>query len=272
VVLSAIWIGPDVSGGGLIAVLFVMGQLTAAVAQLAEFAGKSAEMATSGRRMGPYWDGHALPEPTRERVDELAAQSVSFAYVPSRPVLQDVSLSVRRGELVALTAATGAGKTTLALVLSGLLEPDAGRVMIDGDAALSPRDVAAGRILYVGPKPVLVAGGAAENVLAKDADPAAVQKHLDWFFEGLPVDYADLRIDANGHGVSSGQGQLLQIARASFRDPDVVLFDEATGHLDMPTEALAQEKLMAWCRRRGTLVISHRICPWTEHADRRATV
>ncbi len=263
----------NLTGGGLIAVLFVLGQLAAGVAQLSEFAGRAAEMATSGRWMGAYWeaDGRFVQPDAALRVESLAAESVEFGYFPGRPVLKDVSLRVERGQLVALTAATGAGKTTLAMVLGGLLAPDAGRVIVNGDPAVTPRHVAPGRILYVGPKPVLVEGAAADNLLS-DADPAELERHLDWFFTDLSVDWRSLRVDANGHGVSSGQGQLLQLARATLRDPDVVLLDEATGHLDMPTESIVQERLLPWCKRRGTLVISHRQCPWVVEADARATV
>lgn len=289
--------GLDVSG--LLVILFVNGQLLAAVAQLGETAGRAAETTTASKRLAAYWDaetstgaaGDEADDAQPDRIESMHARAVSFAYGAGVDVLSGIDLDLRRGELACLTAETGAGKTTLALLLSGILTPTSGEIdvraaagadQVAGGAAspdprvLPPQSLGQGRLLYIGSKPILLEGSVRDNLLL--ADPETVtDEELAKFFAGLtrggvpfPVD--EPIVGPNGTGLSSGQGQLVQLARAVFRDPEVVIFDEATSSLDMQTEAAVQEQLLSWCRERICLVVSHRRCPWTERADARLSL
>ena len=270
------------SVGSLVAVLFVLGQLLAAVAALGDYAGRLAETATAGRRLMAFWDdpAPAPPLPPRrpgDRVAAVVAEGIGFGYAGGPAVVAGVDVVLSRGRLAALTAATGAGKSTLALLLTGVLGPAEGSVRVrteDGNAT-PPARLHAGRVLYVGSKPVLVPGSVLDNLLLEaDTDHPTAPPDLaevTRFVASVTAGALPFPVDApvvgpNGTGLSSGQAQLVQLARAVRRDPDVIVFDEATSALDMETEATVQRALLGWCRQRVCLVVSHRSCPWTEEA------
>ena len=274
--------------GVLLAALFIVAQMLTAVVQMGDIAGRAAEAATGGRRLGVYWHadapvaGRASVPPEESRpghVAALVAHDLGFGYEPARTVFEHVDMRVERGRIAALTAATGAGKSTFARTLCGLLTPTAGRV----DVALASgtaRPIVAlppGAVLYLGAQPILLPGSLRDNLmldaahagralesLPGAADLAPVRDALAR--DGVPLDWERDIIDAGGSGLSSGQSQLLQLARAVARDPAIVVFDEATGSLDMETEREVQGALLDWCRRRVCLVISHRPCPWLDAA------
>ena len=296
-----------VEPGVLLAALFVVGQLLAAVIAMGDLAGRAAEAATAGRRLGVYWDaetgasgkadaadapaGNALgggpvPSPRAAsalppaRVAGLVARGLSFGYGARRPVFEGVDVSLERGELAALTAATGAGKSTFARVLCGLLPARTGAVdaLLEGPSPADPAHRApvgalpAGSVLYLGAHPILLPGSIEDNLLL-GGEPAAHPDELAAIAEalardGVALDWTRPTVDPSGGGLSSGQGQLVQLARAIARDPAVVVFDEATSSLDMATEGRVQSALLDWCRRRTCLVISHRPCPWLAGAAR----
>lgn len=271
----------SLEAGVLLAALFVVGQVLVALVQMGDLAGRAAEAATAGRRMGAYWDAEpaaARPVTAADaRVGAVDAAGVSFGYLPDEPVFADVSLRVERGRIAALTAETGAGKSTFAQVFTGLLSPQTGavRAQLDGGDASEVAALAPGDVLYLGPKPILVTGSIRDNLLLDaaaggrgDADELDVIKHA-LRRKGEPLDWDAPLVDAGGGGLSSGQGQLVQLARAVARDPAVVVFDEATSSLDMETERVVQGALTDWCRGRVCLVISHRGCPWLDAAEER---
>ncbi len=275
--------------GSLVAILFVLGQLLAAVAALGDYAAGLAETATAGRRLMAFWDNPHATAPLPERRPEdiitaVQAVDLGFAYSGEPPTLAEVNLRLERGRPAALTAATGAGKSTLAMLLAGVLTPSTGHVDILGGAeqVRSTADIHPGRILYVGSKPVLVAGSVLDNLLLdsdptsnfdstaehSDADLAEISDFVHQVTGGmLPFAVDEDVVGPNGTGLSSGQAQLVQLARAIHRNPDVIILDEATSSLDIATERVVQERLLDWCRQRITLVISHRGCPWTEFAE-----
>ncbi len=255
----------------LFAVLFLTLQLFAALTQLGQMTGQTAETMTALRRLSLYFDPspHLLPV-AHARIDGIEARSVIFGYRGQRPVIRGLDMRLDRG-ITALTGRTGAGKTTLALLLSGLLEPDAGEVRLDDATPVSA--LAPGRILYVGAKPVLFEGSLRDNLFS-DGRPVEDDALIDGLRrlmredDGAAVPFDGSLIGAGGTGLSSGQGQIVGLMRAVLRAPDAILLDEATSSLDMGTESEVQRLLMAWCRGRVTLVVSHRPCPWLTQADR----
>ena len=277
--------------GVLLAALFIVAQMLTAVVQMGDIAGRAAEAATGGRRLGVYWHAEAPPDGTAtlspvqsrpDRVRALLAHGLGFGYDPSRPVFENVDVRLERGSITALTAETGAGKSTFARTLCGLMPPTEGKVEIElTDGAT--RDVVAlppGAVLYLGAQPILLPGSLRDNLMLDALEGELALGRLDGAGDlapvraalardGVPLDWDRPLVDAGGSGLSSGQSQLVQLARAVTRDPAVVVFDEATGSLDMDTERVVQSALLDWCRRRVCLVISHRPCPWLDAADQR---
>ena len=275
--------------GVLLAALFIVGQTLTAIIQMGDLAGRAAEAATAGRRLGVYWHADEAPdvEPLpAERagpahVAALDARDLGFGYDAARAVFEHVDTRLERGELAALTAETGAGKSTFARTLCGLLEPHSGavEVALEGGRTVPVRALPPGSVLYLGAQPILLPGSLRDNLmlgaapggdldaLEGAADLAVVREALAR--DGVPIDWHRDVVDASGTGLSSGQSQLLQLARAVVRDPAIVVFDEATSSLDMETEREVQSRLVDWCRRRVCLVISHRACPWLEAAEHR---
>ena len=303
--LGLVLVGAALIGGGgleagvLLAALFIVGQMLTAVIQMGDLAGRAAEAATAGRRLSVYWHAETDPElvplspeaAVPEKIAALEATALGFGYDAARYVFENVDLRIERGRLAALTAETGAGKSTFARTLCGLLEPRAGAVTV----ALEPDDIGGrdgtlagasrvpiralppGSVLYLGARPILLAGSLRDNLMLPDALAGCSLDALDGIAvvrdalarDGVPLDWRSELIDAAGEGLSSGQAQLLQLARALARDPAVVIFDEATSSLDMETERDVQAALLGWCARRVCLVVSHRACPWLDAAEQR---
>lgn len=266
-----IWQG-SLEAGAVFALLFVVGQMLAAVTQLGDLAGRGAEAATAGKRLSAYWYDASTPEADSRRaapakITTVTAANVSFAYPDGPRVIDDLTFTLQCGDLTALTAATGTGKTTFGLLISGILAPTTGQIFLNANDDLPVQTAAPGQILYVGPKPILIAGSVRDNLFTDKIDDAPLDEIWQALFRDRPATLDETLIQTSGTGLSSGQGQLVQLARAVAQNPDVVIFDEATGALDMETEARVQAALLDWCRERICLVISHRACPWTEHAD-----
>ena len=191
---------------------------------------------------------------------------VSFAYRDDRVVLPNFSLHIPAGQTVALVGSTGAGKSTLAKLVSRFYDPTAGSVSLDGVdlRRLHPKDLRRA-IVMVTQEAYLFSGSVAENIaLGKpDADfeeirAAAQAVGAHEFIMALPDGY-DTDVNKRGGRVSAGQRQLLSFARAFLADPAVLILDEATASLDIPSERLVQEGLTTLLSDRTAIVIAHRL-------------
>ena len=211
--------------------------------------------------------------------DRIDYEGVSFAYVPGKPVLREIDLAVRHGEVLAIIGRTGCGKTTLVSLLPRFFEPDAGVLRIDGtdlsDVTLrSLRD----QIAYVPQEDILLADTVAANIAigasgshrrppSREAiEAAAHAAHADAFIRDLPHGY-DTLLGERGATLSGGERQRVSLARAILRDPAILILDEATSALDEETQALVQDALTEFVRGRTTLLIAHRLSTLTM-ADR----
>ena len=199
---------------------------------------------------------------------KIELQSVRFAY-PTRKdvlVLDDVSLQLNPGELVAVVGPSGAGKSTLAALLARLYDPDQGRILLDGHdlRELDPNFLRR-QIGTVAQEPILFSSTIAENILygrpgasRADIEAAARTANAHEFVERFPQGYETL-VGERGVQLSGGQKQRVAIARAVLKDPRILVLDEATSALDAESEHLVKEALERLMEGRTTLVIAHRL-------------
>ncbi|WP_395640720.1 ABC transporter ATP-binding protein [Pseudolysinimonas sp.] len=213
----------------------------------------------------------SVPDPVQP-VDLWEAQGavdfrdVRFAYREDRVVLPDFSLSIPAGQTVALVGSTGAGKSTLAKLLARFYDPTTGVVELDGVdlRRLHPKDLRRA-IVMVTQEAYLFSGSVAENIALGKPDAtieeivaAAKAVGADAFIQKLPNGY-DTDVNKRGGRVSAGQRQLLSFARAFLADPAVLILDEATASLDIPSERLVQEGLTTLLAHRTAIIIAHRL-------------
>lgn len=193
-------------------------------------------------------------------------RDVRFAYRGDRIVLPDFSLSIPAGQTVALVGSTGAGKSTLAKLLARFYDPTAGSVELDGVdlRRLHPKDLRRA-IVMVTQEAYLFSGSVAENIALGKPDAthdeivaAARAVGADTFIDKLPDGY-DTDVNKRGGRVSAGQRQLLSFARAFLADPAVLILDEATASLDIPSERLVQQGLTTLLADRTAIIIAHRL-------------
>ncbi len=199
---------------------------------------------------------------------DVVFESVRFRY-PSRPeveVLRGVSLSARAGQRIALVGPSGAGKSTLVSLLLRFYEPEAGRILIDGQDASSYDLHELRDQMAVVPQDVVLFGGTiAENIgygrpgaSQEEIEAAARQANAHDFILAFPEGY-QTRVGERGVQLSGGQRQRVAIARAILRDPAILLLDEATSSLDSESEGLVMQALEALMQGRTALVIAHRL-------------
>jgi subfamily B ATP-binding cassette protein MsbA len=260
--------------GALVSFLLYAMFVAAAVGSLASLFGSYQEAVGAAARVFELLDTHPavaepartvpLPRPVR---GEVRFEAVSFRYAESLPVvLDDLSLRIAPGEVVALVGPSGAGKTTIAALLPRFWDVTAGRITLDG---IDVRDLAfadlRGAVGMVPQEPALFSGTVRENIAyarpdASDDDVLAAARaaHALEFIERLP-EGLDTRVGERGVRLSGGQRQRLAIARVFLKDPTVVVLDEATSSLDNESERLIEEAMEDLLRNRSTLIIAHRL-------------
>jgi ATP-binding cassette subfamily B multidrug efflux pump len=211
----------------------------------------------------------------RERASEgeVIFENVSFAYRPDDPILTDLSFRIAPGEHVALVGPTGSGKTTVIRLLCRLYEPQQGRILLDGiDIRELPSLTLRQRLGVVLQDTFLFSGNVADNLRLDAAIPDEELQRicrelgLDALLRRLPDGLAT-ELRERGGNLSSGERQLLAVARVAIRDPSVLVMDEATAFMDPSTEATLQRDLDKLLKARTAIVIAHRLAT-VEAADR----
>ena len=270
------------TAGTLVAFLFYALFVAAAVGTLATLFGNFQEATGAATRVFELLDAeptvrepehpHRFTEPVRGAV---TLEAVAFRYQPDLPdVVQDISLAIAPGEVVALVGRSGAGKTTIASLLPRFWDVTSGRITLDGiDIRSLSLDALRTSIGIVPQEPVLFSGTIRENIAyarpdASDADVlrAAQAAHAWEFIERLPEQW-NTRVGERGVKLSGGQRQRIAIARVFLKDPAVVILDEATSSLDTESERYVEQALEQLLQGRTTLLIAHRLST-VRRADR----
>ena len=204
---------------------------------------------------------------------EVVFENVSFHYRPDDQIISDLSFKISPGEHIALVGPTGSGKTTLIRLLCRLYEPQEGRILIDGvdikDIPLSDLRKQIGVVLQ---DTFLFSGNVADNLrldssitderLAQICNDLGLGALLNRFSNGLKTTLRE-----RGSNISSGERQLLSVARVAIRSPKILIMDEATAFMDPSTEATLQRDLDRLLEKRTALVIAHRLAT-IESSDR----
>ena len=271
--VSGVGLGSGLTLGRLLAMLFLVQLFTGPVQMGTEVLNELQNAAAGWRRvMGvldtpadvadPGPDGVVLP---RGAV-AVRFEDVTFAYPGGEPVLRDVSLDISPRSRVAVVGETGSGKTTLAKLLTRLMDPQQGRVLLDGvDLRRITFSSLRDRVVMVPQEGFLFDSTLADNVAwgcdgATRDDVARVLTELgltSWL-NGLPRGL-DTAVGQRGESLSAGERQLVALARAYLADPDLLVLDEATSAVDPATEVRLQQALEGVTRGRTSVAIAHRL-------------
>ncbi len=213
-------------------------------------------------------DLQEAPEPVRmkEPRGEITLEHVTFGYDVNNPVLKDISLHVKAGEILGIVGRSGAGKSTLVNLISRLYDTNEGSISLDG---INVKDIAfhdlRRNVAMVSQDTYIFMGTVAENIAY--ANPSASRKEIiraamlasaHEFISNMPDSY-DTVIGASGKDLSGGEKQRISIARAILANPKILILDEATASVDTETEKAIQESLNYLVKGRTTLSIAHRL-------------
>ncbi len=210
---------------------------------------------------------------TNSSLGEVVFENVSFSYRSDEPIIQNLSFRISPGEHVAFVGPTGSGKTTVIRLLCRLYSPQSGRILIDGiDIRNIPLSNLRRQLGVVLQDTFLFSGNVSDNLkLDSNIDDESLKSickelGLNPLLKRLPQGL-DSVLRERGGNISSGERQLLSVARVAIRDPKVLIMDEATAFMDPSTEATLQKDLARLLERRTALVIAHRLAT-VESSDR----
>jgi ABC-type multidrug transport system fused ATPase/permease subunit len=279
IAMGVLWIGArevletrTMDGGILITFMVLVMRLLQPIKQLSQAPTTAQQSLAAAERLLEVLDQPAETQTdpgtreVRELRDGVTFEHVSFGY-GDEPVLTDVSLTARRGEIVALVGASGAGKSTLVDLIPRFIEPTAGRVLLDGIDAREIRlaslraltgIVSQDTVLFNDTVLANIAYGAADRYTREQVEAAARAANAHEFILALPQGY-DTVLGERGTRLSGGQRQRLAIARALLTDPPILILDEATSALDTESERLVQEAIDRLLAGRTVFVIAHRL-------------
>lgn len=209
----------------------------------------------------------ARPRVLNQVAGRLTFENVDFAYTPDSLVLENVSLTIRPGETLAIVGPNGCGKTTLVNLIPRFFEPRSGKVLLDGVdlRELKTRDLRR-HIGIVTQDPVLFDDTVLNNIrygtthaTREQVIDAARRAHAHRFIESKLEDGYETIIGPGGNRLSGGQRQRLALARAILRDPTILILDEATSQIDIESEHLIHQVLEQFTKGRTTVMITHRL-------------
>ncbi|MBH0008547.1 ABC transporter ATP-binding protein [Salinibacterium sp. SWN1162] len=262
----------DLAIGALLGALLYARQFFAPAQEMAMFYNSYQSAAAALEKIsGVLEERPTVADPTtpidlRKAKGTVTFDGVEFAYNSEKVILPKFDLELPAGQTVAMVGTTGAGKSTLAKLISRFYDPSQGTVLLDGVdlRKLHPKDLRRA-IVMVTQEAYLFSGNVADNIALGKPDAtreeiinAAKAVGAHEFIEALPNGY-DTDVNKRGGRVSAGQRQLLSFARAFIADPVVLILDEATASLDIPSERLVQAGLQTLLADRTAVIIAHRL-------------
>ncbi|MGO4294431.1 peptidase domain-containing ABC transporter [Chitinophaga sp. RAB17] len=266
----------QVTLGTMLAVSYIIGQLNSPVLQLVSIIKEWQDARISlDRLMETYTEEDEVPMEAAGMPLPLAVpedhtidlRNVSFSYNGMMaPVLRDITLTIPAGKVTAIVGASGSGKTTLLKLLMRFYDPQKGSIRV-GQEMLHKTDLHEWRKLcgVVMQEGFIFNDTITGNIAVGDDLPdytrlkkACDTANISYFIDALPLKY-DTKIGQEGMGISTGQKQRILIARAVYKNPEILFFDEATSALDANNEREIMEKLDAFCRNKTVVVIAHRL-------------
>ena len=209
---------------------------------------------------------NAQASTTLQRIEKIRFENVHFGYIEGENILREITFSINAGETVAVVGPTGAGKTSLINLIPRFYDPTSGRVLINGlDLKNLNTSSFHSKIALVMQDPFLFSGTIRQNIFQGSQDPTAAQEQFIIgaancrpLVERLPQGL-DTVLSEGGASISSGERQLISIARAFARNPELILFDEATSYIDSSTELAIQQAVETLMKNRTSLVVAHRL-------------
>lgn len=268
--------------GMMLSVQYIIGQLNSPVNDLIAFARDMQDARLSMNRLGEVRDKPDEEEPTRQLIREipvgkdLRIENLSFKYDPLSefPTLDNINLEIKTGKQTAVVGMSGSGKTTLVKLLLGFYPPASGQILL-GDTPLENYSIREWRkqcgvvmqdgFIFSDTIAGNIAPGA-ERIDKERLRHAAEVANIHGFIEELPLGY-NTKIGQEGHGLSQGQKQRILIARAVYKNPEFIFFDEATNALDANNERIIMENLQVFFKGRTSVVVAHRLST-VRNADR----
>ena len=213
-----------------------------------------------------YGKHHTAKYGVSDTRGEVIFDHINFGYEKNNPVIKDFSIKVKPGSQVAIVGPTGAGKSTLVNLLMRFYDPDSGKILLDKqDIKKMPRQVLRSHLGMVLQETWLFSGTIKQNIAYGKEDAtddqiknAAKAAYIDHFICTLPDGY-DTMINEEASNISTGQRQLITIARAILADPEILILDEATSNIDSRTEKQVQSAMRVLMHNRTTFVIAHRL-------------
>lgn len=268
--------------GMMLSVQYIIGQLNSPVNDLITFARDMQDARLSMNRLGEVRDKPDEEEPTKQLIREipvgkdLRIENLNFKYDPLSEfsTLDNINLEIKAGKQTAVVGMSGSGKTTLVKLLLGFYPPASGQILL-GDTPLENYSIRewrkqCGVVMQDGfIFSDSIAGNIAPGVEQIDKERlrhAAEVANIHGFIAELPLGY-NTKIGQEGHGLSQGQKQRILIARAVYKNPEFIFFDEATNALDANNERIIMENLQKFFEGRTSVVVAHRLST-VRNADR----
>ena len=280
--MASLVVRGEMTLGMMLSVQYIIGQLNSPVNDLIAFARDMQDARLSMNRLGEVRDKPDEEDPARRLIrdippgKDLRLENLSFRYDPLSefPTLDDISLEIKTGKQTAVVGMSGSGKTTLVKLLLGFYPPASGQILL-GDTPLENYSIREWRrqcgvvmqdgFIFSDTIAGNIAPGA-EHIDKEQLRHAAEVANIHGFIEELPLGY-NTKIGQEGHGLSQGQKQRILIARAVYKNPEFIFFDEATNALDANNERIIMENLQVFFKGRTSVVVAHRLST-VRNADR----